>query len=441
MTLRKIPVEPYKIKMVEPLYKTSRKQRDKILREASFNVFNIPADKVYIDLLTDSGTSAMSDRQWAGLMMGDESYAGSRSFFRLERTVRNISGYTHVIPAHQGRAAERVLFGALVKKGDFIPNNNHFETTKANIKALGAHPVNFVVDEAKDFRLESSFKGNMDVTKLENFIGKKGTEKIPLVLMTITNNSAAGQPVSLDNIRRVSQVCREHKIPFFFDACRFAENAYFIKRREKGFAKHSIIKISQEIFSLADGAFMSAKKDALANIGGWIALNDESLAQKLKNILVIGDGYPTYGGLAGRDLEAMAQGLEEVLKVDFLEHRIGQVRYLGELVDEAGLPVYKPFGGHAVFVRADKFLPHIPLSQYPGLALTAALYRESGIRAVGMMEYLRLSLPRRVYTVSHLQYTAETLQKLYRNRGKIRGLKIVDDDPQTRHLMARFEEV
>jgi tryptophanase len=441
MTSEKIPVEPYKIKMVEPLFKTSRQQRDRILREASFNVFNIPADKVYIDLLTDSGTSAMSDRQWASLMMGDESYAGSRSFFRLERTVRNISGYTHVIPVHQGRAAERVLFGALVKRGDYVPNNTHFETTKANITALGAHAVNLAVDEAGDFCLESPFKGNMGVAKLQSFFAKRGTQKIPLVLMTITNNSAAGQPVSLDNIKRVSRICREHKIPFFFDACRFAENAYFIKRREKGFARQSILAISRKMFALADGAFVSAKKDALANIGGWIALNDGSLALKLKNIVVTGDGFPTYGGLAGRDLEAMAQGLEEVLKVDFLEHRIGQVCYLGELIDEAGIPVYKPFGGHAVFVRADKFLPHIPLSQFPGLVLTAALYRESGIRAVGRLEYLRLSLPRRVYTVSHLQYTAEALRKLYRKRAKIRGLKILDDDPQARSLMARFKEV
>jgi tyrosine phenol-lyase len=441
MTSKKIPVEPYKIKMVEPLFWTSRKQRDIILKEANFNVFNIPADKVTIDLLTDSGTSAMSDRQWASLMMGDESYAGSRSFFRLERTVRNISGYTHVIPVHQGRAAERVLFGAVVKKGDYVPNNTHFETTKANITALGAFPVNCPVEEAENFLLESPFKGNMDVTKLQSHITKKRREKIPLVLMTITNNSAAGQPVSLDNIRRVSRVCREHKIPFFFDACRFAENAYFIKRREKGFARQSILAISRKMFALADGAFMSAKKDALANIGGWIALNDGSLALKLKNIVVTGDGFPTYGGLAGRDLEAMAQGLEEVLKVDFLEHRIGQVRYLGELIDEAGIPVYRPFGGHAVFVRADKFLPHIPLSQFPGLALAAALYRQAGIRSVGRVDYLRLSLPRRVYTVSHLQYTADALRKLYRNREKIRGLKILSGDPQTRHLMAGFEEV
>jgi len=441
MTSKKIPVEPYKIKMVEPLYRTSRKQRDKILREADFNVFNIPADKVYIDLLTDSGTSAMSDRQWAALMTGDESYAGARSFFRFERSVRNIFGYPHVIPVHQGRAAERVLSGALVEKGDYVPNNTHFETTKANIKAVGAHPVNCALDEAGDFQLDSPFKGNMDVKKLKSFIAKKGTQKIPLVLMTITNNSAAGQPVSLDNIRRVSRVCREHKIPFFFDACRFAENAYFIKGREKGFARESILTISRKMFAQADGAFMSAKKDALANIGGWIALNDDSLALKLKNIVLIGDGFPTYGGLAGRDLEAMAQGLEEVLTVDFLEHRIGQVSYLGQLLDEAGLPVYKPFGGHAVFVRADKLLPHIPLSQFPGLALAAALYRQAGIRAVGRVDYLRLSLPRRVYTVSHLQFAADALKKLFGQREKIRGLKILDDDPQARHLMARFEEV
>jgi len=426
--------------MVEPIYRTTHKQREKILGQASYNVFNIPADKVTIDLLTDSGTSAMSDRQWAALMTGDESYAGSSSFFRLERTVRNIFGYAHVIPVHQGRAAERVLFGAQVNKGDYVANNTHFETTKANIKTLGAHPVNLAVDEADDFRSDSPFKGNMDISKLQNFIDEKGKKRIPLILMTITNNSAAGQPVSLDNIKRVSRICRKHNIPFFFDACRFAENAYFIKRREKGLARQSILALSRMMFSLADGAFMSAKKDALANIGGWIALNDASLALRLKNIVLIGDGFPTYGGLAGRDLEAMAQGLEEVLKLDFLEHRIEQVRYLGEMLDEAGIPVYKPFGGHAVFVRADKFLPHIPLSQFPGLALTAALYREAGIRAVGRVDYLRLSLPRRVYTVSHLQYAAEALKKLYLHREKIRGLKILNEDSQTRHIVAGFEE-
>lgn len=441
MPPKNIPFEPYKIKMVEPVYRTSRSQRERILKEAFYNVFNIPAEKVTIDLLTDSGTSAMSDRQWASLMTGDESYAGSRSFFRLERSVRSIFGYPHVIPVHQGRAAERVLFGAMVKRGDHIPNNTHFETTKANIKTLGAHPVNCPVDEAGDFRLDSPFKGNMDAARLQSFIGKKGRAKIPLVLMTITNNSAAGQPVSLANINQISRVCRKHKIPFFFDACRFAENAYFIKRREKGFARQSILAISRQMFAQADGAFMSAKKDALANIGGWIALNDGSLAMRLKNIVLTGDGFPTYGGLAGRDLEAMAQGLEEVLKVDFLEHRIDQVRYLGELIDEAGIPVYKPFGGHAVFVKADKFLPHIPLSQFPGLALAAALYRQAGIRAVGRVDYLRLSLPRRVYTVSHLQVTADALKTLFRNRTKIRGLKILNGDPKTRHLMAGFEEV
>lgn len=441
MSSKKIPVEPYRIKMVEPISRTSRRQRERILREASFNVFNIPAGSVYIDLLTDSGTSAMSDRQWAALMTGDESYAGARSYFRLERSVRNIFGHSYVIPVHQGRAAERVLFGALVKKGDFVPNNTHFETTKASIKSLGAHPVNCAVDEAGDFRLESPFKGNMDAAKLESLIKKKGVQKIPLVLMTITNNSAAGQPVSLENIKLVSGICREQNIPFFFDACRFAENAFFIKQREKEFARLSILAISRKMFALADGAFMSAKKDALANIGGWISLKDDSLARRLKNIVLVGDGFPTYGGLAGRDLEAMAQGLEEIVKVDFLEHRIAQVRYLGEQIDEAGIPVYRPFGGHAVFVRADKFLPHIPLPQFPGLALAAALYHESGVRAVGMLEYLRLSIPRRVYTVSHLDYTADALRKLNQNREKIRGLKILGGDPQARHLMAGFEEV
>jgi len=456
----KMPVEPYRIKVVEPIGRISRREREAVLKRAGLNIFNIPAEKVFIDLLTDSGTSAMSDNQWAGLMLGDESYAGARSFFHFESAVRRIFGFAHVIPAHQGRAAERILFEALVKKGDPIPNNIHFDTTRANVEVRGGIALDLAVEEAFDPKAELPFKGNMDVGKLDRFIQRTGPRKIPLVMMTVTNNSGGGQPASLENIRQVSEVCRGHKIPFFFDACRFAENAYFIKKRERGYERRSILEIAREMFSLGDGATMSAKKDALVNIGGFITLADSGLAQKLKNLLIISEGFPTYGGLAGRDLEAIARGLQEVLEEDYLEHRIGQVAYFGDLLDKAGIPIYKPVGGHAVYVLADEFLPHIPRDQYPGWALTVALYREAGIRAVeigGVMfakdkgggakpefpklELVRLSVPRRVYTASHLNYVAEALAELYKNRAKIRGLKIVEQAPHLRHFTVRMEEL
>jgi tryptophanase len=456
----KMPVEPFRIKVVEPTRKTSREERDKVLRKAGLNVFNIPAEKVTIDLLTDSGTSAMSDNQWAGMMLGDESYAGSRNFFHLENSVKGIFGFSHVIPTHQGRAAERILFEALVKEGNYVPNNIHFDTTRANVEVRGAHAVNLAVEDAYDPVSDHPFKGNMDTEKLEGFIQEKGTEKISLVMMTITNNSGGGQPVSLENIKEVSGICRKHGIPFYFDACRFAENAYFIKKREKGFAEKSILDIAREIFSFAEGATMSAKKDALVNIGGFVTLNDDDLAGKLKKLLIVSEGFPTYGGLAGRDLEAISRGLEEILEEDFLEHRIAQVHYLGKLLDDVGIPIYKPVGGHAVYILADKFLPHISRDQYPGWALTVALFRESGIRAVeigGVMfakkdekgkgeifpelELVRLAIPRRVYTVSHLHYVGDALEKLYTNREKIKGLKIVSQAPPLRHFTVRMEEV
>lgn len=456
----KMPVEPFRIKVVEPTRKTSREERDKVLRKAGLNVFNIPAEKVTIDLLTDSGTSAMSDNQWAGMMLGDESYAGSRNFFHLENSVKGIFGFSHVIPTHQGRAAERILFEALVKEGNYVPNNIHFDTTRANVEVRGAHAVNLAVEDAYDPVSDHPFKGNINTEKLEKFIQEKGTEKISLVMMTITNNSGGGQPVSLENIKEVSGICRKHGIPFYFDACRFAENAYFIKKREKGFAEKSILDIAREIFSFAEGATMSAKKDALVNIGGFVTLNDDDLAGKLKKLLIVSEGFPTYGGLAGRDLEAVSRGLEEILEEDFLEHRIAQVHYLGKLLDEVGIPIYKPVGGHAVYILADKFLPHISRDQYPGWALTVALFRESGIRAVeigGVMfakkdekgkgeifpelELVRLAIPRRVYTVSHLHYVGDALEKLYTNREKIKGLKIVSQAPPLRHFTVRMEEV
>jgi tyrosine phenol-lyase len=455
----KTPVEPYRIKVVEPIARTSRREREALLRVAGYNIFNIPAGKVFIDLLTDSGTSAMSDNQWAGLMVGDESYAGARNFFNLEKTVRSIFGFKHVIPTHQGRAAERVLFGAAVKKGDFVPNNIHFDTTRANVEFLGAAAVDLVGDVAYDPKSPAPFKGNMDPAKLESFIRVHGRGRIPLVMMTVTNNSGGGQPVSLDNIRRISRICRAHRIPFFFDACRFAENAGFIRRRQEGYGRKTLRAIAREMFACADGATMSAKKDGLVNIGGFVTLNDDDLAERVKNRLIIGEGFPTYGGLAGRDLEAIARGLEEVLHEDYLEHRLDQVAYLGALLDRAGIPIFKPVGGHAVYILADEFLPHIPRHRYPGWALTVALYREAGIRAVeigGVMfgrkgedgkehfprlELVRLAIPRRLYTVAHLQFVAEALAHLYRNRAKVRGLKIVRQAPQLRHFTVRMKEV
>ncbi|MDI6844843.1 MAG: tryptophanase [Candidatus Saccharicenans sp.] len=460
MSKAKPPVEPFRIKTVERVKLPDRRERENILKQAGYNVFNIPAEKVFIDLLTDSGTSAMSDNQWAGLMVGDESYAGARNFFNFESAVKNIFCFKHVIPTHQGRAAERILFEALVKKGDYVPNNIHFDTTRANVEVRGAQAVDLVIEEAYDPDSIHPFKGNMDVARLKKFIEKKGPEKIPLVMMTITNNSGGGQPVSVKNIKEVSQVCKKYRIPLFFDACRFAENAYFIKRREKGYENKSILEIAQEVFSYGQGATMSAKKDALVNIGGFVTLDDDQLAEKLKNLLILSEGFPTYGGLAGRDLEAIARGLEEVLEEDYLEYRINQVAYLGQLLDEAGVPVFKPFGGHAVYLLADRFLPHIPRHQYPGWALTVALYREAGIRAVeigGVMfarkdrktgkeifprlELVRLSIPRRVYTSAHLEYVAEAIIELYKNRDKVRGLRIVRESPYLRHFTVRMEEV
>jgi tyrosine phenol-lyase len=454
------PVEPYRIKVVERIRRTTPAQREAVLRRAGFNPFNIPSDKVFIDLLTDSGTSAMSDLQWGALMVGDESYAGARSFFRFEKAVRNIFGFPHVIPTHQGRAAERVLFEAMVKKGQSVPNNIHFDTTMANVEVRDARAVNLVNDGAYDADSLAPFKGNMDIGKLEKALEGDARGNVPLVMMTITNNSGGGQPVSMANIREVSAVCRRRGVPFFFDACRFAENAYFIKKREPGYARRSILSIAREMFGLADGATMSAKKDALVNIGGFLTFRDDALAGRVKNILVIGEGFPTYGGLAGRDLEAVARGLEEVLDEAYLEHRTGQVAYLARMLDEASIPVFKPVGGHAVYLLADRFLPHIPRGEFPGWALTIALYRQAGIRAVeigGVMfgkidpktgletypklELVRLAIPRRVYTASHLDVVAEALVEVHRRRDRIKGMRIVEQPKHLRHFSARLEEL
>ena len=460
MTDIKPPMEPFRIKTIEPLRTTSRRERESLLKQSGLNPFGIPAEKVTIDLLTDSGTSAMSDDQWAGLMTGDESYAGARNFFHLEEAVRSIFGFSHVIPTHQGRAAERVLFGAMLKKGDSVPSNIHFDTTRANIEVLEARAEDLAAAPAYDPDADLPFKGDMDVAKLKKFIDKRGAAKVPLVMLTVTNNSGGGQPVSLKNIKEVSEVCAHHGIPFFLDACRFAENAWFIKTRDKAYARKSVLEIAQEMFSYADGATMSGKKDALVNIGGFVTLDDDALAEKIKNNLIISEGFPTYGGLAGRDLEAMARGLKEALAEDYLEHRTGQVAYLGGLLDQAGVPVFKPFGGHAVYILADRFLPHIRRAQYPGWALTVSLYREYGIRAVeigGVMfgqktgkgkaevfpelEMVRLAIPRRVYTGSHLRYVAEAIIELFKNKDKVRGLRIVRESPFLRHFTARLEEV
>ncbi|MDC8447967.1 MAG: tryptophanase [Nitrospira sp.] len=456
----KFPSEPFKIKVVEPIRRTTREERDTRLRIAGYNLFQVPAESVYVDLLTDSGTAAMSDRQWAGLMLGDESYAGSRNYYHLEETVRSIFGYKHVIPTHQGRMAENLLFSTIVKPGMCVPNNIHFDTTRANVEHQGAEALDVVVREAYDPRCDLPFKGNIDLPRLEETINRAGPDKIPLVMMTITNNSGGGQPVSMDNIRRTRGLLDHYHIPLFFDACRFAENCFFIKEREPEYTHTSILDIARELFSYGDGCTMSAKKDGLVNIGGFLSLNDGQWAQDITNMLILVEGFPTYGGLAGRDLEAMARGLEEVLDEEYLRFRIGQVRYLGELLEGGGVPILKPVGGHAVYLNAKEFLPHIPQSEFPGQALAVALYRDFGIRGVEIgtlmfgkkdpvtgrtihpeLEMVRLAVPRRVYTNMQITYVAESILELYRRRELIHGLALIHEAPMLRHFTARFEEL
>ena len=456
----KFPSEPFKIKVVEPIRRTTRAERDRLLRDAGYNLFRIPAESVYVDLLTDSGTSAMSDHQWAGLMLGDESYAGSKNYYHFEEAVRSIFGYKYVIPTHQGRMAENLLFSTVVKHDMCVPNNIHFDTTRANIEHQGAQAIDAVVKEAYDPRNESPFKGNMDVMRLEEIINRVGRNRVPLVLLTITNNSGGGQPVSMENIRQTRALLNRYGIPLFFDACRFAENCFFIKEREPGYADRSILEIAQELFGYGDGCTMSAKKDGLVNIGGFLSLNDAQWAREITNMLILVEGFPTYGGLAGRDLEAMARGLREVLDEDYLGFRIGQVRYLGELLDQAGVPILKPVGGHAVYLNAKEFLPHIPQDHYPAQSLAVALYREYGIRGVEIgtvmfgkretatgriihpeLEMVRLAIPRRVYTNMQIGYVAESIVDLYRRRESIHGLGMVYEAPVLRHFTARFEEL
>jgi tyrosine phenol-lyase len=452
-------IEPFRIKSIEPIRQTTREQREKLLEAAGYNLFLIPSNDILIDLLTDSGTGAMSSEQWAAMMRGDESYAGSPSFQRFKDSVQAIMGFTHVIPTHQGRAAERILFSVMCKKGDVVPNNTHFDTTRANCEFTGADALDLPIPEALEPARQHPFKGNMDTARLEETIQRVGTRRVPLVMLTVTNNSGGGQPVSLANIKAVKEICARHNIPLYIDACRFAENAYFIKLREPGYANKSPREIAQEMFRYADGCTMSAKKDGLANIGGFLCSNDDTVAQAEKNLLILTEGFPTYGGLAGRDLEAIAVGLNEALHEDYLQYRIVSTAYLGNHIAAAGVPIVQPPGGHAIYIDARAFLPHIPATEFPGVALAAELFVEGGIRSVeigtlmfgkrdqngvehaGPMDLLRLAIPRRVYTQSHIDYVVEVILEVWRRREKIRGLALTYQAPMLRHFTARFRRL
>ena len=441
-------IEPFRIKSVEPLRHTTPAEREGYLKEAGYNLFLIAARHILIDLLTDSGTSAMSTEQWAAIMRGDESYAGSESFFRLKRVADELTGFRHMIPAHQGRAAERILFTVMCKSGHVVPSNTHFDTTRANIEFMGARAVDLPLPEAADTQARLDFKGNMDVAALESLIAREGAANIPLVMLTITNNSGGGQPVSMANIEEVRRVTAHHAIPFYLDACRFAENAWFIREREPGYADWSPKCIAQKMFSLADGCTFSAKKDAFANIGGLLSTNDDRVAQLQANLLILTEGFPTYGGLAGRDLDAIAVGLEEVLDPDYLRYRIVSTGYLGRHIADHGVPIVEPPGGHAIYIDAARMLPHIPPHQFPGQALAVELYRHAGIRSVeigsvmfgaaAQHELLRLAIPRRVYTQSHIDYVVEAILEVNARKQEIRGMEILEEPPSLRHFSARF---
>jgi len=444
-------IEPFRIKSVEPLRYTTPEQREGFLREAGYNLFGIRARNILIDLLTDSGTSAMSTEQWASLMRGDESYAGSESFYRLRRVADDLTGFRHMLPTHQGRAAEHILFTVVCKPGHVVPSNTHFDTTRANIEFTGAKAVDLPIPEAADTQLRLDFKGNMDVMALEALFAREGAAHIPLVMLTVTNNSGGGQPVSMANIEAVSRLSRSHGVPFYLDACRFAENAWFIREREPGYADWSPKQIAQKMFSFADGCTFSAKKDAFANIGGFLSTNDDRLAQLENNLLILTEGFPTYGGLAGRDLDAIATGLEEVLEPDYLSYRIASTGYLGRHIADHGVPIVEPPGGHAIYIDAGRMLPHIPPSEFPGQALAIELYRHAGIRSVeigslmfgakAQHELLRLAIPRRVYTQSHIDYVVEAILEVNARKGAIRGLEIVEEPPFLRHFTARLRPV
>jgi len=452
-------IEPFRIKMVEPIKLTTRDEREQLIRDAHHNTFLLRAEDVIIDLLTDSGTSAMSSEAWGAMMRGDESYAGARSWFRFRDTVKDIFGFEQVIPTHQGRAAEHILFGVMVKPGSFVPNNTHFDTTRGNIDFVGGNPVDLPCKEAQDLDSDFPFKGNMDTEALEQFIADHGAEDIPVIMVTVTNNSGGGQPVSMANIREISRIARAAGIPFYIDACRFAENSHFIKCREPGYEDVATIDIAREMFSYADGCTMSAKKDSFGNIGGFLCTNDAELASQERNILIMTEGFPTYGGLAGRDLEAIAVGLRETLDEHYLDYRLLSTQYVVEHLIDAGIPVMAPAGGHAVYLDARRFLPHIEPLQYPGQALSVELYLEAGIRTAEIgtvmfgldpqtgkeqparLDLLRLAIPRRVYTQSHMDYVLEAIQLLWERRAAIRGMKIVKAPQFLRHFTAHFDWV
>jgi tryptophanase len=452
-------IEPFRIKSVEPLRMSTRDERESLLRAARYNLFRLPSDHIVIDLLTDSGTGAMSAAQWAAIMIGDESYAGSPSFHRFERAVQDIFGFRHVIPTHQGRAAERILAATLLAPGDVVPNNTHFDTTRANIEAVGAVALDLPCAESRDLAASHPFKGNIDLERLAEELARPG-QRVPIAFVTITNNGGGGQPVSLANLRAASALCRRHGVPFYLDACRFAENAYFIRQREPGFADRPLIDIAREMFALADGCTMSAKKDGMANIGGFLCSNDDVVARQEEELLILTEGFPTYGGLAGRDLDAIAVGLYEALDLSYQEYRHASVQYLGEGIHRAGVPILQPPGGHAIYIDAAAFLDHLPRSQYPGQALAVELYRHAGIRSVeigsvmfgrhdpatgeetfAQNELVRLAIPRRVYTQSHVDYVVEALGEIAAHRHAIPGIRIVEQPPALRHFSAAFAPV
>jgi tryptophanase len=451
-------IEPFRIHSVEPIRISTIAERREAIGAAGYNLFNLHADDVLIDLLTDSGTGAMSRDQWAGIQHGDESYAGSPSWFAFLESVQALFPFKHVIPTHQGRAAEKILFSTIGGPGKAIPNNTHFDTTRANVEFSGAEAVDFVIAEGREPATIHPFKGNMDVEALDAFIRERGAANVPVVFVTVTNNSGGGQPVSLANLRAVRAVCDRHGLPLFLDACRFAENAWFIHEREDGQGGRSIPDIVHDMAALADGMTMSAKKDGLSNIGGWLATNDDGLAERCRNLLILTEGFPTYGGLAGRDLEAIAQGLREVVDEDYLQYRIRSTAYLGEALAAAGVPVVQPIGGHAVYIDARALLPHVPPLQYPGQALAVALYETGGIRGCEIgtvmfgrhpdgsetpasMDLVRLAIPRRTYTKSHIDYCIEVISSVAAGASELRGLRIVSEPPALRHFTARFERL
>jgi tryptophanase len=449
-------IEPFRIKAVEPLKLTNRDERREVLARADWNLFRIPAEDILIDLLTDSGTGAMSAAQWAAMMRGDESYAGSRSWYRFRDRIRELTGFPHVVPTHQGRAAERILFACMGVEGKIVVSNTHFDTTRANVEFLGGRAIDIPVPEALQPADEHPFKGNINLSALEDLL-KSEPGQIACVIVTVTNNSGGGQPASMENLRAASEMTRRHGVPFYLDACRFAENSYFIKLREPGFADRTVESIAQEMFSLADGATFSAKKDGLANIGGFLASNDDRLARQEVELLILTEGFPTYGGLAGRDLEAIAVGLHEVLDESYLRYRLASTRYLGEHLVEVGVPIIQPPGGHAIYVDAGSFLPHIPPTEFPGQSLACALYEEGGVRSVEIgtlmfggedpqthderiapLELLRLAIPRRVYTKSHMDYVVEVAEQVVRRKETLRGLRIVEEPAHLRHFSVKL---